>query len=150
MIKVNRIVEDAEFGHVYIKTNVRAVRYTFKPAKDGSKEGGLLVTVPEHYRLEHVLATIEEHRPQLREMMNLVQQQKEKQIRSWKIDWDFRINSDCLHISIVKGTREGFYLHHEPGEFRAEGADEVVVKAAEMQLMPTRRRFQETGATGMA
>lgn len=71
---VDKILPDAEFGHIYIKCNARAVRYTFRPAKDGSPECGILVTVPRCYMLADVQRSVEEMRPRLRTLVQRQQQ----------------------------------------------------------------------------
>lgn len=77
---VDKIIEDSEFGHLYIKTNARAVRYTFRPARDGGQ--GILITVPARYLLADVCRAVETMRPRLRQMMQkneLLEQRRREQ-----------------------------------------------------------------------
>lgn len=64
---VDYIIVDPEFGKLYIKTNVRAVRYTFRPANDGAN--GILITVPRLYSLPDLQRAVNEMRPRLRLML---------------------------------------------------------------------------------
>lgn len=61
------ILEDTEFGRLYIKTHARAVRYTFRPVHDGTR--GLIITVPRFYILADVQRAVEQMRPRLRLML---------------------------------------------------------------------------------
>lgn len=137
---VDKIIADAEFGHLYIKTNVRAVRYTFRPADDGSPQCGILITVPNRYVLADVLRSVKGMRTELRRMLQKHQEQKMSRTGSSgrpRIDLDFRIEAECLYITLVQGTRQGFFLHHEEGEFRRNAAthDVEVIRPAQMQLV---------------
>lgn len=133
---VDKVVPDEEFGHIYIKCNARAKRYTFRPAKDGTPEIGLLVTVPTRYVLADVLRSVEGMRPKLRQLMAGQATQGSPAGHIPHIDWNFRITSDCLHIELVKGNREGFYVRHEPAEVRLEASgDEVIQKPGLMQII---------------
>lgn len=77
-MQVDKILSDSEFGHLYIKTHARAVRYTFRPAHDGGR--GILITVPSRYVLSDVCCAVETMRPRLRVMMQRNELQ-EKQLR---------------------------------------------------------------------
>lgn len=138
-MQVDHILPDAEFGHLYIRTNARAVRYTFRPAKDGTPECGVLITVPARYDLDDVKRSVETMRPRLRQMLlppSSPQGEAGRGLRGLHIDWDFRILCDSLHITVVRGTREGFYLHHEPATTcRNAQHHEEVVRPAVMQLI---------------
>ena len=110
-MQVDRILEDSEFGHLYIKTNVRSVRYTFRPACDGGK--GILITVPTHYILKDVMCAVEEMRPRLHKMLERHAQRKRIPQEKPLIDLDFCILSDCLHITLIQGNKQGFFLHNK-------------------------------------
>ena len=137
-MKVDRILEDEEFGHLYVKSNVRAVRYTFRPANDGTPQCGVLITVPKNFLETDVLRAVEEMRPRLRQMLD-EQRGKVGQGDDTKrphIDWDFGIQTDCLHVHIIKGTREGFYLHNQAAVTAKNARHEVViVKPAVLELV---------------
>ncbi len=64
---VDYILADKDFGHLYIKRNARAVRYTFRPAQDGGQ--GILITAPRFFALPDLLRAVEEMRPRLRIML---------------------------------------------------------------------------------
>ena len=64
---VDYILNDKDFGHLYIKRNARAVRYTFRPAHDGGK--GVLITVPRLFAMPDLQRAVEEMRPRLLAMM---------------------------------------------------------------------------------
>ena len=155
----DKILTDAEFGHLYIKTHARAVRYTFKPARDGSPQCGLLITVPVRYALQDVLSSVERNRPKLRQLIqsyhaSLSQGSERTPLGRPAIDWDFQILSDSLHITVVRGTNAHFYLNHTPTtmqlicppdtDFHAEGRQEWLAKVlteglrqhARSQLIP--------------
>ncbi len=132
----DKIIEDKEFGHLYVVVNARAVRYTFRPAKDGTEKGGIRITVPIRYDLKDMLGAVERMRPQLRSLLQRSQTKETRQKENHHIGWDFRIESDCLHISLVKGTRQGFFLHQEAAEIgRDDLGEDVVLKPAEMQII---------------
>ena len=114
------------------------MRYTFHPAKDGTPECGVLITVPRQFSLTDVLRAVETMRPRLRQMLleyrSILQQAKQQKLPH--IDWNFSILTDCLHISIIKGTREGFFLHNEQAEIRRNSQHEdEIVKPAVLQLV---------------
>lgn len=64
---VDYILTDKDFGHLYIKKNARAVRYTFRPAHDGGK--GVLITAPRYFSLPDLQRAVEEMRPRLLTMI---------------------------------------------------------------------------------
>ena len=64
---VDYILADKDFGHLYIKKNARAVRYTFRPAHDGGK--GVLITAPRYFSLPDLQRAVEEMRPRLLTMI---------------------------------------------------------------------------------
>ncbi len=78
---VDYILEDKDFGHLYIKRNVRAVRYTFRPAHDGGR--GILITVPRLFSMPHLKESVEEMRPRLQDMIEkdaaIEQKKRERQ-----------------------------------------------------------------------
>lgn len=127
---VNEILDDPEFGHFYLKVHARATRYTFKPANDGGR--GILITVPPHYNLQDVKRAIEQMRPKLRE---LIEHQEEKR-QEHHIDWNFSIQSDCLHVSLIKGVGQNFQYRHEMGEFSIDDQQNLIVhKPAQLMLL---------------
>lgn len=138
---VNEILDDPEFGHLYLKVHPRATRYTFKAANDGGR--GILITVPARYRVADVLRAIDEMRPQLH---SLVDKQQEKQLAR-HIDWDFCIPSDCLHVSLVRGVGRRFQLRHETGEFSFDDQLNLIVQrpARLMLLCPPDCDFDAEG-----
>ena len=137
-MEVDKILTDAEFGHIYVRFNARAVNFTFRPANDGTPECGILVTAPRRMDWQQRLTdSVERMRSRLRVMLQRTAQQTwQTEQKEARIDWRFRIESDCLHISLVKGEREGFYLHNENVEVRevSKGNWEVL-KPAVMQLI---------------
>ena len=81
-MRVDTIIEDEEFGHCYIRCNARAVRYTFRPACDGSAQCGILITVPPFYLLTSVAQSIDLMRPKLRILIRKAQEQQGDQHQS--------------------------------------------------------------------
>lgn len=136
---VDRIIEDQEFGHLYIKSNARSVNYSYRPAKDGTAQCGILITVPRGFVLANVLESVERMRPKLRKMLDEYRALTPTSSNnpSRHIDWDFRIITDCIHISLVQGNRQGYYLHNEEGEFRRNATthDVEVIRPAILQLV---------------
>ncbi len=132
----DKILEDKEFGHLYIVVNARAVRYTFRAANDGTEMGGVRVTVFPHYDVKDVLVKLEQLRPKIRLLIQKSQQSGTSQKASNHIDWDFRIESECLHISIVKGTRPGFYLHKKMVQMvQNEQGEDVIIRPAFVEII---------------
>ncbi len=131
----DKILEDRDFGHLYIIVNRRAVRYTFRPANDGTPTVGIRVTVPPHYDVKDVLRAVETNRPQLLSMLQVSQTAKDKKKPSLRIDWDFRIETDCLIVSLVKGVGTKFMLHRLPAQIAkdAQGED-IIVKPAVLEI----------------
>lgn len=133
---VDKILEDKQFGHIYIRTNARAVRYTFRPAKDGTPEQGLLVTAPARYSVADVMRSVEENRSRLEEMLRKSVSSAQEGEMLPHIDWSFSIQSDCLHITLVKGISQSFFLRHEQAELRSDGHGFVeVISPAKMQVV---------------
>lgn len=64
---VDYIFSDKDFGHLYVKKNARAVRYTFRPAHDGAK--GILITAPRLFSLPDLQHAVDEMRPRLHAML---------------------------------------------------------------------------------
>ena len=137
---VDKILEDAEFGHLYIKSNARAVRYTFRPAKDGSPQCGVLITAPRPFVVADVQRAVEQMRPRLRQMLQDYLHPTAPAAgnvpNAPHIDWDFRIQTDCLHISFVRGTRAGFSLHHEEARIcKDERQNDQILSPAVLQVV---------------
>ena len=132
----DKILEDREFGHLYIIVNARAVRYTFRPANDGTPQGGIRVTVPTRYDLKDVLQSVERMRPQLHSMLKKSEEHKSEAKKHTHIDWDFRIESDCLHISFVKGTSQKVLFHKEAAQIdKNEQGEDIILKPAVLQFV---------------
>ena len=123
----DKILEDREFGHLYIIVNARAVRYTFRPANDGTPQVGIRVTVPSRYDLKDLQLSVEKMRPQLLAMLQRSQAAKNKKTEQPRIGWDFRIETDCIHISLMKGTGPKYLLHRLPGQIKMDEQGEVLI-----------------------
>ena len=131
----DKILEDREFGHLYIIVNRRAVRYTFRPANDGTPKVGIRVTVPPHYDVKDVVRAVVQNRTQLLSMLQVDQVAKDKKKQTARIDWDFRIETDCLHISLVKGVGPRYMLHRLPAQIdKDEQGEDIVVKPAVLEI----------------
>ena len=74
----DKILEDRDFGHLYIIVNRRAVRYTFRPANDGTPKVGIRVTVPPRYDVKDVVRAVEQNRTQLLSMLQVNQAAKDE------------------------------------------------------------------------
>ena len=131
----DKILEDRDFGHLYIIVNRRAVRYTFRPANDGTPKVGIRVTVPPHYDVKDVVRAVEQNRTQLLSMLQVNQAAKDKKKEIAHIDWDFRIETDCLHISLVKGVGPRYMLHRLPAQIdKDEQGEDIIVKPAILEI----------------
>lgn len=121
---VDKIVEDTDFGHLYIRTNARAVRYTFRPAQDGTPQVGLLVIVPTTYRLDDVLRAVGEMRSRLKSLIEKSQTPKPQPLGTGqdafrKIDWQFSIHADSLTVTLEAGPAgSSFFLRHGDGQMK--------------------------------
>ena len=132
----DKILEDREFGHLYIIVNARAVRYTFRPANDGTPQGGIRVTVPPRYDLKDVLRSVEKMRPQLHSMLKKSEEHESEAKKHTHIDWDFRIESECLLISFVKGTNQKVLFHKEAVQIdQNEQGEDMILKPAVLQFV---------------
>ena len=132
----DKILEDRDFGHLYIIVNRRAVRYTFRPANDGTPKVGIRVTVPPRYDVKDVVRAVEQNRTQLLSMLQVDQTAKDKKKETARIDWDFRIETDCLHISFVKGTSQKVLFHKEAAQIdKNEQGEDVILKPAVLQFV---------------
>ena len=131
----DKILEDRDFGHLYIIVNRRSVRYTFRPANDGTPKVGIRVTVPPRYDVKDVVRAVEQNRTQLLSMLQVNQAAKDKKKQTTRIDWDFRIETDCLHISLVKGVGPRYMLHRLPAQIdKDEQGEDIVVKPAVLEI----------------
>ena len=131
----DKILEDRDFGHLYIIINRRAVRYTFRPANDGTPKVGIRVTVPPRYDVKDVVRAVEQNRTQLLSMLQVNQTAKDKKKETARIDWDFRIETDCLHISLVKGVGPRYMLHRLPAQIdKDEQGEDIIVKPAVLEI----------------
>jgi len=131
----DKILEDRDFGHLYIIVNRRAVRYTFRPANDGTPKVGIRVTVPPRYDVKDVVRAVEQNRTQLLSMLQVNQTAKDKKKETARIDWDFRIETDCLHISLVKGVSPRYMLHRLPAQIdKDEQGEDIIVKPAVLEI----------------
>ena len=129
------IIEDCDFGHIYIISNTRAVRYTFRPAKDGTALGGLRVTVPVHYDLKDVALSINKMRQELLAMIERSKQPAASQGTAHHIDWDFRIETECLHICLQKGMGSKYMLHRVAAQIvKDQAGEDVVMKPALLEI----------------
>lgn len=97
-----RILEDKELGRLFVRTNTRARRLTFR-----TKEDGIYVTIPPGTPLPEVKRAIEELRPRL-----LVARQKNTRPL---IDLNYRIDTGFFKLSLVSGQRERFLSRSELG-----------------------------------
>lgn len=131
----DKILSDPDFGHLYIIVNQRAVRYTFRPANDGTPKVGIRVTVPPHYDEQDVLRSVENNRPQLLSLLQANQLAKGKKNQPPRIDWNFRIETDCLHISLVKGVGPQYMLHRLPAQIgKDEKGEDKIIKPAVLEI----------------
>ena len=131
----DKILEDRDFGHLYIIVNRRAVRYTFRPANDGTPKVGIRVTVPPRYDVKDVVRAVEQNRTQLLSMLQVNQAAKDEKKETARIDWDFRIETDCLHISLVKGVSPRYMLHRLPAQIdKDEQGEDIIVKPAVLEI----------------
>ena len=132
----DKILEDRDFGHLYIIVNRCAVRYTFRPANDGTPKVGIRVTVPPRYDVKDVVRAVEQNRAQLLSMLQVNQAAKDKKTETVRIDWVFRIETDCLHISFIKGTSQKVLFHKEAAQIdkNIQGED-IVLKPAVLQFV---------------
>lgn len=132
----DKILEDRDFGHLYIIVNRRAVRYTFRPANDGTPKAGIRVTVPPRYDVKDVVRAVEQNRTQLLSMLQVNQTAKDKKKETARIDWDFRIETDCLHISFIKGTSQKVLFHKEAAQIdKNMHGEEIILKPAILQFV---------------
>ena len=132
----DKILEDRDFGHLYIIVNRRAVRYTFRPANDGTPKVGIRVTVPPRYDVKDVVRAVEQNRTQLLSMLQVNQTAKDEKKETVRIDWDFRIETDCLHISFIKGTSQKVLFHKEAAQIDKNiHGEEIILKPAILQFV---------------
>lgn len=132
----DKILEDRDFGHLYIIINRRAVRYTFRPANDGTSKIGIRVTVPPRYDVKDVVRAVEQNRTQLLSMLQVKQTAKDKKTETVHIDWDFRIETDCLHISFIKGTSQKVLFHKEAAQIdKNMHGEDIILKPAILQFI---------------
>lgn len=100
-----KVLEDKELGHLFIRVNARARRLTFR-----TKEDGVHVTVPPGTTLAEVKRAVEQLRPRLRDA-------RQKQVRPL-IDLDYRIDTEFFKLSLTSGQRERFLSRSELGEMQ--------------------------------
>ena len=132
----DKILEDRDFGHLYIIVNRRAVRYTFRPANDGTPKVGIRVTVPPRYDVKDVVRAVEQNRTQLLSMLQVNQTAKDKKKETARIDWDFRIETDCLHISFIKGTSQKVLFHKDAAQIgKNMHGEDIILKPAILQFV---------------
>lgn len=142
LMKCDQVFEDPEFGHLYVKRHPRAVKYTFKAANDGTAQCGIFVTAPKYYDLRDLLNSVERMRPKLRLLVAKLT------ANVCPIDWNFSIQSDCLHISLIKGDRPGFFLSRQSAIVKPgpDGIDDQIEKPARLELIcPEDTDFQAEG-----
>ena len=131
----DKIIEDRDFGHIYIITNARAVRYTFRPAKDGTALDGLRVTVPVRYDLNDVMRSVDKMRQDLLAMIERSKQPAAGQGTTKRIDWNFRIETECLHVCLQKGTGSKYMLHRVQAQIdKDEAGEDIIVKPALLEI----------------
>ncbi len=132
----DKILEDRDFGHLYIIINRRAVRYTFRPANDGTPKVGIRVTVPPRYDVKDVVRAVEQNRTELLSMLQVNQTAKDEKKETVHIDWVFRIETDCLHISFIKGTSQKVLFHKEAAQIDKNiHGEEIILKPAILQFV---------------
>ena len=132
----DKILEDRDFGHLYIIVNRRAVRYTFRPANDGTPKVGIRVTVPPRYDVKDVVRAVEQNCTQLLSMLQVNQTAKDKKTETVHIDWAFRIETACLHISFIKGTSQKVLFHKEAAQIdKNMHGEEIILKPAILQFV---------------
>ena len=92
-----RVIPDADFGQIIIRTRITARNISMR-----TKPDGLHVTVPPRCLTSKVLAVIEEFRPRLLE--------KWEKITPQPLNLDFRIDAPCFRLHIEQGRYSRFTL----------------------------------------
>lgn len=94
-----RILSDADFGQIIIRTRRTARNITMR-----TKDDGLHLLVPPYTTTTKILEVVETYRTRL--------------LENWKkttpptLDANFRILAPCFHLSIEQGTSSFFTLRH--------------------------------------
>lgn len=96
--------EDPELGHLHIRVSLRARRLTFRV-----KERELWVTIPAGATVSEVKRAIDSLRPRLRTLLD-------KAFVASVIDWGYRIDAPCFHLSLTQGTASRFLIRREGEE----------------------------------
>lgn len=98
-------IEVAGVGPIRIKRLRRAVRITCR-----MKEGGLVASVPFCLRLDEIAQALRRMAPRLADL------QKRGAVRP--IGWDYRISTELLQLSVVRGAGPSFVVERRPGVVR--------------------------------
>lgn len=144
-MKEENTYQHPDLGELRIRENVRARRYVFRP----SEEGGLVVTAPCGWSIEHLLQAIEPMVPQLQEMQERYNQRMEKEAPRQLIDFDFAIRTESLLIELkpeeaLRGKVFTVRVHKDMGhvvllcppdtDFQEEGRQQWLQKVIEEQV----------------
>ncbi len=84
----NMILNDPDFGEIFIRKNARARNITMRPKADG-----LHVTVPEFAKLSTVLDAIDHHRDKMAETY--------RQLRPTPIDTNFVVEAPLFKLKVI-------------------------------------------------
>jgi hypothetical protein len=86
--------------------------------------------------VKDVVRAVEQNRTQLLSMLQANQTAKDEKKETVHIDWDFRIETDCLHISFIKGTSQKVLFHKEAAQIdKNMHGEDIVLKPAVLQFV---------------
>ena len=136
-------IQDSELGLILLRSNSRAVRFTFSV-----KEGQLVATIPLHATKKELLHAVEKLRPRLRELLSR-QQSKQK---AHHVTPDFRIQVEGFDFRTEKSEKvetftlswnEGqLILHYPPNaDFENDEAQKWMVLHIEERLREQARKI---------
>lgn len=95
--------DDPELGRFHVRVSTRARRLTFR-----AKNREWWVTIPAGASVAEVKRAIDSLRPRLRQLMSDRKQPL--------MDWNYRMDAPCFHLSLVKGKGTRFFLRREGEE----------------------------------
>lgn len=102
---MDRIIEDKELGRLIVRNNVRAKQLVFR-----TKADAIYISVPPGVTAQEIKEAIEKLRPRLL-------YSKQKSVRPL-IDLNYRIETECIRLSLISGKRKGFFVHEELGKIQ--------------------------------
>ena len=117
-----RIIADADFGRIVVRTHRRVRNITMRPKADG-----LYVTVPPFTKTSLVAETVEAYRVRLLEGF--------RRSEPRRLDLDYAIDAECFKLTVARGVTRRFMITCPEGRYVISCPPEADFSLPEVQAL---------------